>query len=63
MIHKIIEKESGPPEGMTQEQLQKILHPHLLAMARILAQEIKTEKEEGDGDAKVRTLRPAAKAR
>ncbi|AYO30838.1 hypothetical protein D2962_09620 [Biomaibacter acetigenes] len=48
MIPKIIEKESGPPEGMTEEQLQKILYPNLLAMARILAQEIKKEKEEGD---------------
>lgn len=63
MIPKIIVKESGPPEGMTEEQLQKILYPNLLAMARILAQEIKKEKEEGDGDAQVRTLRPAAKAR
>lgn len=46
MIPKIVIKESGPPEGMTQEQLEKILRPNFLAFTRIIARNIIEEQEE-----------------
>lgn len=49
MIPKIVERESGPPDGMTQEQLDRILRPNLRAMARILAAEIKKDMEKEGG--------------
>ncbi|WP_422445277.1 hypothetical protein [Thermoanaerobacterium sp. DL9XJH110] len=52
MIPKIIEMESGPPEGMTREQLERILRPNMLALARILAMEIKKDMENKDQDAR-----------
>jgi hypothetical protein len=46
MIPKIIEREADLPDGMTEEQLEKILRPNLLAFARILAKEIKKENDQ-----------------
>lgn len=46
MIPKIVTRESGPPDGMTEEELGKILRPNFLALARIFANEIKKEQEE-----------------
>lgn len=46
MTTKIVVKESGPPEGMTQEELERLLRPNFLAFARILAKDIKEEQEE-----------------
>ncbi|ADL07183.1 hypothetical protein [Thermosediminibacter oceani] len=43
MIPKIIEMEADLPDGMTEEQLEKLLRPNLLAFARILARDIKNQ--------------------
>lgn len=41
----IVEKKSGPPKGMTQEELEARLYPNFLALARILARDIIKDQE------------------